>query len=154
MNIATDSVAKGVRGDAILVLVPLLARISHKAARMRFGAIGAWPGQIPIILCLLAEEGLSQKELIKRTRIEQSTMAEHLDRMDRDGLIYRVRDKRDGRVFRIFLSDKVKVSSDWLISEMEEGTRMYTVGISGKDLEACSRTLAKIIGNMEKYTNG
>ena len=97
MNIATDSVAKGVRGDAILVLVPLLARISHKAARMRFGAIGAWPGQIPIILCLLAEEGLSQKELIKRTRIEQSTMAEHLDRMDRDGLIYRVRDKRDGR---------------------------------------------------------
>lgn len=154
MNTATDSIAKGVRSDAILVLVNLLARLSHKAARMRFGAIGAWPGQIPIILCLLAEQGLSQKELIERTRIEQSTMAEHLDRMDRDGLIYRVRDKQDGRVFRIFLSDKVKESSDWLMSEMEEGTRMYTVGIPGKDLELCSRTLANIIGNMEKYTTG
>ena len=66
---------------------------------MRLGALGTWPGQIPIVLCLLAEEGLSQKELIERTRIEQSTMAEHLDRMERDGLIYRVRDKRDRRVF-------------------------------------------------------
>ena len=84
MNIAADSIAKGVRGDAIFVLINLLARLSNKAARMRLGAMGTWPGQIPIVLCLLAEEGLSQKELIERTRIEQSTMAEHLDRMDRD----------------------------------------------------------------------
>ncbi|MFP6733953.1 MAG: MarR family winged helix-turn-helix transcriptional regulator [Rhodospirillales bacterium] len=120
---------------------------------MRLASMGAWPGQIPIVLCLLAEEGLSQKELIERTRIEQSTMAEHLDRMDRDRLIYRVRDERDRRVFRIFLSDKVKESSDWLMRELEEGVRQYTADISEKDLENCSTTLAKIIGNMEEYTN-
>ena len=153
MNIAADSIAKGVRGDAIFVLINLLARLSNKAARQRLGSMGTWPGQIPIVLCLLAEEGLSQKELIERTRIEQSTMAEHLDRMDRDGLIYRVRDERDRRVFRIFLSDKVKESSDWLMRELEEGVRQYTAGISEKDLETCSNTLAKIIGNMEEYTN-
>ena len=153
MNKPLDSITKGVRGDAVFVLINLAARLSNKAARVRLGAVGTWPGQIPIVLCLLAEEGLSQKELIERTRIEQSTMAEHLDRMDRDGLIYRVRDKQDRRVFRIFLSDKVKESSDWLMRELEEGFRSYTAGISAKDLERCSRTLAEIIGNMEEYIN-
>lgn len=152
MKIATDSIAKGARGDAVFVLINLAARLSNKAARMRLGSMGTWPGQIPIVLCLLAEEGLSQKELIERTRIEQSTMAEHLDRMDRDGLIYRVRDKRDRRVFRIFLSDKMTESSDWLMRELEEGYRLYTTGITSKELEQCSRTLATIIGNLEKYT--
>ncbi len=152
MNIEVDSIAKGARGDAIFVLINLLARLSNKAARLRLGSMGTWPGQIPIVLCLLAEEGLSQKELIERTRIEQSTMAEHLDRMDRDELIYRVRDENDRRVFRIFLSDKVKQSSDWLMQELENGVQMYTAGISGQDLEQCSNTLAKIIGNMEEYT--
>ena len=99
MNLGAEAIAKGVRGDAVFVLINPAARLSHKAARMRLGALGTWPGQIPIVLCLLAEEWLSQKRLIERTRIEQSTMAEHLDRMERDGLIYRVRDKRDRRVF-------------------------------------------------------
>jgi DNA-binding MarR family transcriptional regulator len=153
MNIEAGSIAKGARGDALFVLINLLARLSNKAARLRLGSMGTWPGQIPIVLCLLAEEGLSQKELIERTRIEQSTMAEHLDRMERDELIYRVRDENDRRVFRIFLSDKVKESSDWLMQELENGVQMYTAGISGQDLEQCSNTLAKIIGNMEEYTN-
>ena len=153
MSFSVESFAKNALGDRIFVLVNSVARLSHKAARMRLGSMGAWPGQIPIVLCLLAEEGLSQKELIERTRIEQSTMAEHLDRMERDGLIHRARDKQDRRVFRIFLSDKVKESSDWLMNDLEESVQMYTAGISGKDLENCSKTLAKIIGNMEKYTN-
>jgi len=153
MNNKTESVAKGVRGDAIFVLINLLARLSNKAARIRLGSMGAWPGQIPIVLCLLAEENLSQKELIERTRIEQSTMAAHLDRMERDGLIYRVRDESDRRIFRIFLSDRVKDSSDWLMQELENGVQSYTTGISGKDLAQCSKTLTKIIGNMEEYTN-
>ena len=39
------------------------------------------------------------------------------------------------------------------LRELEEGVRQYTAGISEKDLETCSNTLAKIIGNMEEYTN-
>jgi DNA-binding MarR family transcriptional regulator len=152
MKIAAESIAKGVRGDAVFVLINLTARLSNKAARMRLGVMGTWPGQIPIVLCLLAEEGLSQKDLIERTRIEQSTMAEHLDRMERDGLIYRVRDERDRRVYRIFLSDSMKESADWLMSELEAGGRLYTTGITDRELDQCSKTLAKIIRNLERYT--
>lgn len=154
MKTASESIAKGVRGDAVFVLINLAARLSNKAARMRLGSMGTWPGQIPIVLCLLAAEGLSQKDLIERTRIEQSTMAEHLDRMERDGLIYRIRDKQDRRVFRIFLSDSLKESSEWLMNELEAGGQLYTTGITNEELEQCSKTLAKIIANLEKYTGG
>lgn len=152
MDTIISSLTKGFRGDSVFSLVNLTARLSNKAARMRLGSMGAWPGQIPIVLCLLAEEGLSQKELIKRTRIEQSTMAEHLDRMERDGLIRRVRDQQDRRVYRIYLSDSLKASSDWLINELEAGGRLHTTGISNKELEQCSKTLTKIIANLENYT--
>jgi len=153
MDAKISTLTKGIRGDSVFALVNLTARLSNKAARLRLGSMGAWPGQIPIVLCLLAEEGLSQKELIKRTRIEQSTMAEHLDRMERDGLIYRVRDQQDRRVYRIHLSESLRASSDWLINELEAGGRLYTTGISSKELEECSETLTKIIANLEKYTS-
>lgn len=151
VNTKPDGVAMGVRGDAIFVLINLAARLSNKAARLRLGSMGTWPGQIPVVLCLLAEEGLSQKELTERTRIEQSTMAEHLDRMQRDGLIYRVRDEHDRRVFRIFLSDKLKESADWMLRELEEGVQQYTAGLSRSEIEQCSGTLVRIIRNLEKY---
>jgi DNA-binding MarR family transcriptional regulator len=154
MDAKVSTLTKEIRGDDVFELVNLTARLGNKAARMRLGSMGAWPGQIPIVLCLLAEEGLSQKQLIERTRIEQSTMAEHLDRMERDDLIFRVRDKNDRRVYRIFLGDQLKKSSDWLVNELEAGGRLYTSGVSGEELEQCAATLAKIVANLEKYTAG
>lgn len=39
-------------------LINLAARLTGKAARIRMGRIGAWPGQIPLLLWLLEEDGV------------------------------------------------------------------------------------------------
>jgi DNA-binding MarR family transcriptional regulator len=51
------------------------------------------------------EEGLSQRELARRVRVEAPTLVRHLDRMEQEGLVVRRRDTRDRRVVRVCLTD-------------------------------------------------
>jgi len=51
------------------------------------------------------EEGLSQRELATRVRVEGPTLVRHLDRMEHDGLVVRRRDERDRRVVRVCLTE-------------------------------------------------
>ena len=51
------------------------------------------------------EEGLSQRELATRVRVEGPTLVRHLDRMEQDGLVVRRRDERDRRVVRVCLTE-------------------------------------------------
>lgn len=46
---------------------------------------------------LFEQDGLTQRELCERVRIEQSTMADTLQRRERDTLIRREPDPADGR---------------------------------------------------------
>ena len=50
----------------VTTLINLAARLTGKAAHIRMGAIGAWPGQIPLLLWLLEKDGVIQKELVER----------------------------------------------------------------------------------------
>ena len=139
------------REAQVSTLINLAARLTNKAARIRLGSIGAWPGQISVLVWLLDEEGVTQKELVERAIIEQSTMAEHLDRLEADGLVYRERDKEDGRRYRIFLTDKAKEMSEDLLLELEAGARIFTNGISQDDMRVFDRVVRQIIANLDDY---
>ena len=88
--------------------INLLARLFEHALRHRIAPYGVVPGQFPALLCLYAQDGLTQTELARRVSIEQPTMANTLARMQRDGLIHRVRDPDDGRSARIHLTERAK----------------------------------------------
>lgn len=137
----------------VSTLINLAARLTSKAARIRLGPIGAWPGQIPLLVWLLEEEGLTQKDLVERSSIEQPTVAEHLDRMERDGLVRRERDPEDGRRFRIYLTDKARELSGDLLSELEFGARIFTKGIKDSDLRAFDRVIRQIIVNLDSFVS-
>src|SRR5262245_59117403 len=57
----------------LTVQINLAARLTNQAARIRMGEIGAWPGQIPILLWLLERDGIIQKELVELVNMEQSS---------------------------------------------------------------------------------
>src|SRR5215469_15065820 len=88
----------------VTTLINLAARLTGKAARIRMGRIGAWPGQIPLLLWLAEEDGIIQKNLVERSNMEQSTVAEHLDRMEGHGLVHRERSRNDKRKYRFYLT--------------------------------------------------
>ena len=51
--------------------------------------LGLHPGQVPLLVALYREDGLSQKELVKRLSVKPSTVAVMIKRMERNGLLLR-----------------------------------------------------------------
>jgi DNA-binding MarR family transcriptional regulator len=132
-------------------LINLAARLTAKAARVRLGEMGAWPGQIPILLWLIEEDGMIQKDLVAKSNMEQSTVAEHLDRMEQNELIFRKRGDEDKRTYRIFLTKKAKAMSGELLAGLESGARTFTQGIEKDDLVVFDRVIRKVIANLDGF---
>jgi DNA-binding MarR family transcriptional regulator len=89
-------------------LINHLARLFARGLAARLAPLGLALGAFPALLELWQEDGLTQKDLVERLDIEQATMANTLARMERDGLVIRRRDAGDGRLQRIWLTDRAR----------------------------------------------
>ena len=65
---------------------------------------GLTPRQYAVLTTIAEEEGLTQTELVARTGIDRSTLADIVARLIGRGLIQRRRAKHDGRAYAIKLS--------------------------------------------------
>ncbi len=93
-----------------------MARLFAQALREAIGPLGIEPGQFPTLLALWEEDGLTQKQLVERTDVEQATMANTLGRMERSGLIRRSRHPTDARAQIVHLTTKASGLMDEAIS--------------------------------------
>lgn len=85
----------------------LLHRAGQRAADIfadesRAGAIT--PRQFAVLMVVAEQEGLTQTDLVERTGIDRSTLADIVARLLNRGLIQRRRAKDDGRAYAIKLS--------------------------------------------------
>jgi len=85
----------------------LLHRAGQRAADIFAGEAGAGgltPRQFAVLVVVSDEEGLTQTDLVGRTGIDRSTLADIVARLLNRGLIQRRRAKDDGRAYAIKLS--------------------------------------------------
>tara|TARA_R110000787_G_scaffold1497_12_gene6374 strand:+ start:13490 stop:13954 length:465 start_codon:yes stop_codon:yes gene_type:complete len=85
-----------------------MARLFARGLDARIRPLGLSTGIFPALLELWENDGLTQKELVTRLDIEQATMANTLNRMERDGFVTRRKDATDGRVQRVWLTNKAR----------------------------------------------
>ncbi|MER7190427.1 MarR family winged helix-turn-helix transcriptional regulator [Streptomyces flaveolus] len=62
--------------------------------------------QFAVLNALVAEPGLDQRTVGERVGLDRSTIAEVISRLDRRGLLDKVRDPQDGRRFLLRLTDE------------------------------------------------
>jgi len=65
-------------------------------------------GQAPVLLLLSERNGLTQREIAEELKIKPSTVTLILRRMRKRGLISSVRDERDKRYTKIYLTEEGK----------------------------------------------
>jgi DNA-binding MarR family transcriptional regulator len=65
---------------------------------------GLTPRQFAVLMAVAEEEGLTQTELVGRTGVDRSTLADIVARLLARGLIQRRRAKSDGRAYAIKLT--------------------------------------------------
>jgi DNA-binding MarR family transcriptional regulator len=66
------------------------------------------PSYGSVLLPLFEEDGLRMGQIAERVRLSKQTMTTMVRLCERDGLVYRERDRHDGRAFRIHLTERAK----------------------------------------------
>src|SRR5580658_5195988 len=90
------------------VLIKKAARLFERVANMNLNELGVTYAQTIFLVRLWDTDGQNQMDLTKSSGLKQPTVVRILDRMERDMLITRVRNKRDKRSYNFFLTEKAK----------------------------------------------
>ncbi|MBG6147790.1 DNA-binding MarR family transcriptional regulator [Labrenzia sp. EL_142] len=126
-------------------LVHHVARLFFEGLRKRIEPLGIVPGQFPALLALWQKDGQTQKELVDKLDIEQATMANTLNRMERDGLIQRIDHPTDGRAKIIWLTPKANSIRDDAYRAASTVNEMALADLSTDERKQFIDTMQRVI---------
>jgi DNA-binding MarR family transcriptional regulator len=138
------------RPDSATELATQLARGMTRALQSRAARLGFSPGQLPVLLELWDEEGLTQRQLLDRVDVEQATMANTLARMERDSLIERRVHPSDKRAQQIFLTDKARAMREDALAVAQEAEDAVFSGFRRFEKELLKEYIRWAIANARK----
>lgn len=69
----------------------------------------------PTLMCLWEEEGVTQRDIAEKSKVENSTTTRTLDKLEKLELVERRADPNSRRSFRIYLTEKGKALEEVLI---------------------------------------
>jgi DNA-binding MarR family transcriptional regulator len=137
------------REDSIGYQANHLARLFAQALAVRIVPHGVVPGQFAPLLALFEQDGLSQRELCDRVRIEQPTMANTLQRMERDGLVRRVPDPSDRRRTKVHLTEHARAIEQDLVCAALAVNGAATDGLTDAEITTYLDLTTRVIRNLE-----
>lgn len=136
-----------------LKLVGQIYRTSTRIADAQLRELGFAMGQLPVLVALKKHRALSQVELAQIARVEQPSMAQLLNRMERDGLIQRVPDPHDKRSRLISLTDVASRRMPKGKAIMDATSEKALEGLGRADIEQLAALLGRINANLERASD-
>ena len=127
----------------------LVSRLLVRSLSQRLGPKGIGYGQYPVLLQLWQEDGLTQKELSNRVRIEAPTMVRTLDRMERENLVSRKRSDADRRQIHIQLTPKGRSLKGQLSSLSDQVDALALSGMTKAERARLDALMGKVVRNLE-----
>ncbi|MFM0094821.1 MarR family transcriptional regulator [Paraburkholderia nemoris] len=130
----------------------LIGRANRAFTRVVEGPLrelGFAMSQVPVLVTLKKAGALSQAELARLAEVEQSSMAQLLNRMERDGLVERVADPADRRSRLISLTDEAARQLPSGKSVMDAVSRQALAGFSAEEKEQLASLLLRVNANLD-----
>jgi len=126
--------------EAIIYLSTETRRVTKELAR-RANVTGP---QLTVVKLLETIGDLSLSELSDKIRAQNSTVTGIVDRMEREGLVLRVRSTTDRRVVRIHLTDKGQELAREIPVEPMEILRSALSGLTATETTELLRLMTKV----------
>lgn len=137
------------REESLGYQVNHLARLLAQALADRIAPHGVVPGQFAQLLALFEQDGLTQRELCDRVRIEQPTMANTLQRMQRDGLVQCTPDPADRRRIRVRLTEHARALESDLAAAARAVNAAATAGLTDAEKATYLSLTKRLIRNLD-----
>ena len=137
------------RLDSLGYQIAHLNRLYDRRMQEALGDLGVAPGQFAPLVMLFEQDGLTQAELCRRINVEQPTMANTLDRMERDELIKRKPDPEDKRRATIHLTPR---ADDMRARVMEQARQVATQAVkalSSSEQDQLFSLIARLSENLK-----
>jgi len=111
--------------------------------------------QLEIIGCLSPSKGLSLNELAERLLVTGGNVTGLMDRLERDGYVFRERDEKDRRVINAKLTLKGKEVWQMIFPRYQKCISTLVKSLTVDEKKELNRLLKKVIWNIrEKDTYG
>ncbi len=145
-NTSPDSTFR--MADSTGYLVNMAARLLARRFDARLREHGATLGEWPYLVFLWEEDGLTQRELSRRILVAEPTTVRTIDRMERDGLVKRVRNNRDRRQIGIHLTEEGHRLREVLIPLARDVNASALEGLSSSDRTRINELLRHMIDSL------
>jgi MarR family transcriptional regulator for hemolysin len=135
------------------------AHALRKAFGRRAATLGVTGAQWKVLFKLTVKPGLRQGELADMLDVEPITLTRIIDRLQEAGLVERVADPADRRVWRLHVTEKAKPVAAKLRAIADEMSAEAFAGIAPEDIETTRRVLAQAreracqAGNINRASN-
>lgn len=133
------------------ILLKKAARLFEQVANKKLDTLGVTHAQTVILIRLWEKDGQNQMELANSAGLDQSTVVRLLDRMERDKLIERVRNKDDRRVYNFYLTPTAKKACRKLEPHSYAITEIAHESLSKKDMEKLTQMLSTVVDNLQRF---
>lgn len=132
--------------DSLGYLVNRAARLMAANLAEELRPVGIGIGQWAALLVLWARDGVTQVELARDVAIEPPTLVRTLDRMVRDHLVERRPDPRDGRLSRVWLTERGRALRDELVPRAVGVNRRTEAALTPRQAEQLRGLLDRLVG--------
>jgi len=102
----------------------------------------------PTLMCLWEEEGVTQREIAQKSKVENSTTTRTLDKLENLGLVERQADPNSRRSFRIYLTDQGRALKEQLIPIPISINQKILSALEEAEREEMIRLLQKLVAQV------
>ena len=99
----------------------------------------------PTLMCLWEEEGITQRDIAAKSKVENSTTTRTLDKLEKLELVERRADPNSRRSFRIYLTEKGKALEEQLILIPIRLNKELMSELDAKEQQQMLKLLQKIV---------
>ncbi|HEY9163301.1 MAG TPA: MarR family transcriptional regulator [Magnetovibrio sp.] len=144
-----SAIVRDKRDNSIGYLITQAQRLLHKGLGLKLQQHGVSVAQWSVLVVLWEVDGMTQKELSDRVTVETATLSRTIDRMERDGLVKRMRSATDRRQVHVFLTKHGAGLWRELVPEAENMLTQAMLGISEGEEQTLRLLLKKVIANVQ-----
>ena len=110
-------------------------------------SLGSAGGMFMILLTVGRFDGISQEKISDYLKIDKTTTAKAIKKLESDGYVHRAEDPEDRRVNRVFLTPKAEGAMPEIRGALAEWDRSIRAGITEEEYRNAEETLHRMAEN-------
>lgn len=139
--------------EKVMKWVSMIYRCGQGRLAKQLGPLGIGKGQMCFLMRLSRADGLSQDELSSALFFDKSATARALAHLERNGLVERRPDHKDGRVNRVYITEKARRLKPALRKIRNEWNETLFEGFTKQEREIMVKGLRRMAENVSGITD-